>query len=155
VLKPDAPAGGTLRMIRKARLSGRVLGADGTPAVGVAVEASGVGSAFHHGHGHATTRADGTYEMTVNGEEAYAVAGVDDRWAAATRTCVAREGATIGGLDFRLGEGTVLRGRMTVGDGKRPVAGEHLGLHEKAGVFPEELRKAGDRFHHEMDFYRS
>ncbi|MBN9518628.1 hypothetical protein J0H58_08930 [bacterium] len=156
LLKSDSPAaGGTLRMIRMARLSGRVLGSDGMPAPGIVVEASGVGSAFHHGRGVATTRADGSYEMTVNGEEAYAVAVVDDRRAAATRTCVAREGATVGGLDFRLGEGTVLRGRMTVGDGKRPVAGEFLSLQEKSGVFPEELRKAGDRFHHELGFYRS
>jgi RNA polymerase sigma factor (sigma-70 family) len=157
LLKADSPAeGGTLRMIRMARLSGRVLGPDGTPAAGVAVEASGVGSAFHHGRGHVTTRADGTYEMTVNGEEAYAVAVVDDRLAAATRPCVvARENATVGGLDFRLAEGTVLRGRMTVGAERRPVAGEYLILQEQAGTFPEELRKKGDRVYHEVLFTRS
>ncbi|MDY3556824.1 sigma-70 family RNA polymerase sigma factor [Gemmata sp. JC717] len=156
-LKPGAGAAdGTMRMIRKARLTGRVIGADGKPAAGIAVEASGRGSAFHHGRGSATTRPDGTYEMSVNGEEAYVVGVVNDMWAAACRSCVvARAGTTVGGLDFRLAQGTVLRGRMTVGDGKKPAAGEHLSLQELGGEFPEELRAPGDTIHHFLYLHRS
>jgi len=134
--------GGTLRMIRKARLAGRVLRPDGTPAAGVFVEAQGFATADYFGRAYAAaTRADGSYHMTVDGEHVYVVGVVHDRWAAACRPgVVAREGAAVGGLDFRLAEGTVLRGRLTAGAGKQPAAGESLLLREQAGEFPEALR---------------
>ncbi|OWK38479.1 sigma-70 family RNA polymerase sigma factor [Fimbriiglobus ruber] len=156
-LKPGTTAAeGTLRMIRKARLSGRVVGPDDKPAAGVVVMANSAGLTSHNWHLSATTRADGTYEMTVNGEEVYVVGVVNDRLAAACRPCmVVRDGAVVGGVDFRLEAGTVLRGRVTVGDGKTPAVGSHLSLQELGGEFPEEMRPAGDTFYHLMSLHRS
>jgi hypothetical protein len=151
--------GGTLRMIRQARLAGRVLRPDGTPAAGVFVEAQGFATANYSGRAYAAaTRADGSYYMTVCGELVYVVGVVDDRWAAACRPgVVAREGAAVGGLNFRLAEGTVLRGRLTAGAGKRPAAGEVLLLREQAGEFPEALRVGPrrDRARDELYFSRT
>jgi hypothetical protein len=155
-LKPGSDAAeGSLKLIRMARLSGRVVGADGKPAAGILVQASGSGSAFHNGRGSVKTRADGTYEMTVNGEEAYVVGIVDDRWAAPCKPCVvAREGAVIAGLDFQLAEGTILRGRLTVGADNKSVAGAYLSLQEQGGEFPKELTKPGDTVYHAMYLQR-
>jgi len=139
---PKSPAAfGTMRVIRKARLAGRVVRPDGTPAAGVFVEAQGVAAAHYYGRAYAATRADGSYQMTVYGEQVYTVGVVDDRWGVASiPRVVARENATVDGLNFGLAEGTVVRGRLTAGAGKRPVAGESIMLKEEAGEFPAELR---------------
>lgn len=158
VSQKSPPVVGTMRLIRKARLSGRVLRADGTPAAGIFVEAQGVGTAYHFGNAYAATRADGSYQMTAYGEEVYAVGVRDDRWGVPCRPgVVVRENAAVGGLDFRLAEGTVVRGRLTAGAGKRPVAGEQVLLNEEAGEFPKELRVGprADLVRDELHFTRS
>jgi RNA polymerase sigma factor (sigma-70 family) len=155
-IKREAPAAElTMRLLRKARIAGRVLAADGRPASGIAVEAMGAGVAFHNGHGRTVTKADGSYEMMVNSEEAYIVTVVDDRWAAASKLgVVVREDKPVGGLDFHLAEGTVVRGTVTVGPDRRPVPDQHVTLAERAGEIPAELKKAGDNIYHEVHHLR-
>ena len=61
----DGVEGATLKMIRAARVVGRVVrDADGTPAAGLSVHAaSGLRSESNWPHGHATTDADGHYAI--------------------------------------------------------------------------------------------
>ncbi len=145
----------TIHLLHKAKLSGKVVGLDGKPAAGIVVEANGAGSAYLYGSGRALTRPDGSYEMTVNGEVAYVVTVVDDRWAAPSRAgIVVREGKPESGLDFQLTEGTILRGTLTVGKDHRPLAAQQLSLSLRAGDIPSEIRKEGDNYRHEMNHNR-
>jgi RNA polymerase sigma factor (sigma-70 family) len=141
----------TMHLLRKAKISGKVRGADGRPAAGILVEAAGAGPAVHNDHQQTLTRADGSYEMLVHGEEAYVVTVVDDRWAAPSHVgVVVREGRPVSGLDFRLAEGTVVRGAVTLGADRRPVADQQVLLILRAGEIPPAIRKPGDKTYHEI-----
>jgi len=84
------------------------------------VRASGAGPAFHNFNGATETKADGSYELLVNSEEAYVIKVVDERWAAPSRIgVVVREDQPVENVDFTLAEGTVLRGTVTVGPARR------------------------------------
>ena len=63
----------------------------------------GTGQGMDHGQAEARTAADGSYEMSVNSGEAYAVYVDDKDWAARSRLdVVVREGKLVDGVDFRL-----------------------------------------------------
>jgi RNA polymerase sigma factor (sigma-70 family) len=145
----------TMHLLRKAKLSGKVVGLDGKPAAGIVVEANGAGSGYQYGNGKALTRPDGSYEMTVNGEVAYIVTVVDNRWASASHTGIAvREGKPVSGLDFQLTDGTIVRGTLTVGKDRRPLADQYLSLSLNGGDIPSEIRKEGDNYSHEVNHNR-
>jgi protocatechuate 3,4-dioxygenase beta subunit len=147
----DPAAEVTLPVLRRAKVSGLVRWPDGRPAAGIMVEASGAGPAHRYGRGSAWTRPDGSYEMLVESEEAYVVAVVDDRWAAPSHVGVlVREDQPVGGLDFQLAEGTIVRGTVTVGPERRPVANQWLNLTLRAGEIPEAIKKPGDNTYHEV-----
>ena len=127
-------------------IRGRVIRADGSPAAGIRVRAYGSGQGFDDGSGQARTAADGTYEMSVSPEEAYAVYVDDKDWTATTRLdVVIREGKPASGIDFRLTRGSILRGTVTVGTGDKPSPGESVWLSEVGKEAPKELREPGDR----------
>jgi Sigma-70, region 4/Protein of unknown function, DUF255 len=155
-IKPGTPdAELTMHLLRKGRISGKVRGPDGRPAAGIVVQAHGAGPAVHNEHGQTWTKADGSYEMSVNSEEAYVVAVVDDRWAAPSHVgVVVREGKPVEGLDFQLAEGTIVRGTVTIGADRRPGANLWLNLILRAGEIPEEIRKPGDNTYHEVRHHR-
>lgn len=146
----------TTTLLRKTKISGKVTRPDGRPASGILIEAAGAGSAVHNGRGRARTRADGAYEMTVNSEEAYIVTVVDERWAAPSHLGVAvRENQPVRDVDFKLNEGTILHGAVTVGPKKLPSPGQYVSVRTSGGQIPDSLRMAGDQYGHEMSFNRS
>ncbi len=100
-----------------------------------------------HGQSEARTAADGSYDMSVNADEAYAVY-VDDRDSVARSRLevVVREGKLVADVDFRLVRGTVIRGIVTVGSVNRPAPDQYIRLDEAGGPAPDNLREKGDCF---------
>ena len=100
---------------RKARLSGRVVNADGSPAPGVALTARGMGRARSDVTRSARSGADGSYSLEVMPGMSYLIAVSDpDRAAEPVSDIPIGEGESHGGLDVLLGEGTRLLVRARV-----------------------------------------
>jgi RNA polymerase sigma factor (sigma-70 family) len=139
----------TAMLTSKVAIRGHVRHADGSPAAGVDVRALGSGRGFDHGQGKARSAADGSYEIDLDAEEAYAVYVDDKDWAAPSRLdVVVRDGKPVDGVDFKLTRGTILRGTVTVGPRNRPAADQYIRIDEAGGEAPEELREKGDTFAH-------
>ena len=137
----------TATMTRTETIRGRVVGPDGTPVAGIEIRAFGTGQGMDHGQADARTAADGTYEMSVNSGEAYAVYVDDKDWAAPSRLdVVVHEGKPVDRVDFRLSRGTVIHGTVTIGAANRPAADQFIRLDEAGGSAPDDLRQKGDRF---------
>ena len=132
----------TATLTRIGSIRGRVVLPDGSPAQGIEVRAIGSGQGSDNGQGHALTAADGSYEMDVNTREGYAVYVDDNDWAAPSRLdVVVRDSNPVGGVDFKLVPGTIIRGRVTVGPGNRPAAKQFIAVDETGGPAPADLRK--------------
>ena len=102
----------TVLLRRKARLSGRVVHDDGSPAPGVTVRSVGFGKEGDSRGGEATTGADGSYTMLVPPYHSHLIAATAPDGAAKPLTDTnVGEGEAHGGLDFRLIAGTRLHGR--------------------------------------------
>jgi hypothetical protein len=131
----DGPVTATLT--RKGSIRGRVVLQDGSPAQGIAVQAYGSGQGVDNGVGRAHTAADGSYEMDVNTDEGYVVYVEDkDRAAQSRLDVVVRDSKPVGGVDFRLTPGTIIRGTVTLGPGNRPAAKQYIRLDETGGPAP-------------------
>jgi RNA polymerase sigma factor (sigma-70 family) len=140
----------TARLLREETIRGRVVGPDGKPAAGILVLAQGCGPEFANGRGQVRTASDGSYEMTVESDQAYAVTVSDNEWAAPSHLgVVVREGRPVAGLDFHLERGTLIHGSVTIGPDRKPAAGRSIWLHQSGGELPKELR-GDDRFYHEV-----
>ncbi len=141
----------TTRLTRTETIRGRVTLPDGSPAPGIQVRAYGSGKGSDNGQDRIRTDASGSYTLTVNPDEAYAVYVDDKDWAAPSRLDVdIRAGKPVAGVDFRLTRGTLLHGKVTVGANRRPVADQYIILDETAGIAPEEFREPGDHTHREV-----
>lgn len=136
-VKPEAEV--EARVFRRAMVSGRVTHPGGSPAAGIQVDACGVGTSRPViTSGRVWTGPDGTYTMWLPPEESYMIGVVDDSWAARSLSgIVLREGQTLAGLDFRLGKGNVIRGRMTAGPESVPAVGQTVILMEPGPRVPE------------------
>src|SRR5262249_18381590 len=65
-------------------------------------------------------------------DQSYLIAVTDEDWAAPSRAgVVVRPGVPHRDLDFRLNRGTLLRGRLTVGRDRKPVADQTITLKEE------------------------
>ena len=136
----------TATLAETGMIRGRVILPDGAPAADIDVNAIGSGQGMDNGYDRARTAPDGSYELNVNANEAYAVYVDDKDWAAPSRLdVVVRDGKPVDGVDFKLSRGTVIRGTVTVGPGSRPAAGEYIRLDESGGQPPKELHEEGDR----------
>jgi RNA polymerase sigma factor (sigma-70 family) len=136
----------TAKLTRTVAIRGRVVSPDGEPAAGIKVGADGTGQGMDSGYGRATTAADGSYEMQVSPQEAYAVYVDDKDWAAPTRLdVVVREGKPVDGVDFKLSHGTVIRGTVTVGPNSRPATKVYIRLDESGDQAVKDLHEEGDR----------
>ncbi len=136
----------TANMQRLEIIRGRVIHPDGRPASGIKVHAYGTGQGIDNGQGRAETAEDGSYEISVNPGEAYAVYVDDQDWAAPSRLdVVVREGKPVEGVDFKLSRGTVIRGIVTVGPGNRPGANQFIRLDEAGDRAPKDIHQEGDR----------
>ncbi len=135
----------TATLLKTETIRGRVLDPDGQPATGILVRAFGSGQGMDNGQAQAQTNEEGLYEMSVSPRELYVVYVDDKAWAAPSHLdVVVREGKPGSGVDFKLSRGTVIRGTVVVGPGKKPVANQFIGLDESGGQAPEEIREKGD-----------
>jgi RNA polymerase sigma factor (sigma-70 family) len=123
----------TTHLVRTETLRGRVRFPDGSPAPGITVLAQGVGRGLANGCPRVRTSADGSYAMELSPDKVYAVSINDKDWTARTRLDVAvQEGQPVAPLDFQLGPGTVLRGTVTLGGERKPVANALIRLVESS-----------------------
>jgi thiol-disulfide isomerase/thioredoxin len=151
MIEDDHPEPVTAKVTRAETIRGRVTFPDGSPAPGIEVHAYGSGQGIDQGFDRTRTAADGTYELTISPGEAYAVSVEASDWAAPSRLgVVVREGKPVEGIDFKLSRGTVLHGKVTVGSNNRPAANQFIRLDEAGEPAPEEFRKKGDTFAHEV-----
>lgn len=104
----------SVQLWRMARLSGRVVNADGSPARGVTLSAAGVGKLGDDGRvTSARTDGDGSYTMLVRPGRSYLIAVTSPGHAAAPISDVPiGEGEHHAALDFVLVEGTRLHGQV-------------------------------------------
>jgi hypothetical protein len=132
----------TMTLLAFTKISGRVTGIDGKPAAGIRVQSAGSStpkiSRFHGAS--ASTAADGTYEINACPGFAFIVSVADEAWAAATRSpVIVHDDRPVGGVDFQLLKGTVIRGTVTTGNNERPAAAKPILLTQHVGAFPQEL----------------
>jgi RNA polymerase sigma factor (sigma-70 family) len=144
----------TIQMPRPVRISGRVTRGDGRPAAGVLVRVCGCGPMEFAGQGHrlvpirysdshqgdTRTGADGAYHLALLPGQSFIVAPDDKHEAAPSHhgpiLDEAKEGVVQTGIDFRLGEGTIVRGRVMGGNPPRPAAGQEVRLVEEGAILP-------------------
>jgi RNA polymerase sigma factor (sigma-70 family) len=99
----------------KMRVAGAVTKPDGSPAAGIVVAAGNIFS---------RTDSNGRYSLLVPQNEWQMITVRDAEWSSEVFT--SSMGRSFGDLDFRLTPGTVVTGRVTVGNPPRPAAGESL-----------------------------
>src|SRR5262249_45430418 len=70
----------------------------------------------------------------------------DKDWAAPSRLdVIVRDGTPVGGVDFKLESGTIIRGIVTIAPNNRPAAKQNIRVDETGGEAPKDLREDGDR----------
>jgi hypothetical protein len=122
----------TTQLFRKVPAGGKVSLPDGRPAGGILLQAEGRGTTNMYFRGYARTAADGSYRFQLYPDQTYIVAVIEPEWAAPSRVGIqVREDQPVKGLDFRLGKGTLLEGRATVGPEKKPMARQVINLIEQ------------------------
>ncbi|NLE61371.1 MAG: carboxypeptidase regulatory-like domain-containing protein, partial [Planctomycetes bacterium] len=150
---PDSPRfrpGGsetelTARLLRNARVAGKVLLPNGTPARDILIQAEGRGATNHYCRKYIRTTVDGSYKATVYPEQSYIIAIIDDTWAAPSHTgVILREDQVRDGLDFQLARGTIIRGTITSEADESPLAGETITLNQIGPELPEGFRSQSD-----------
>jgi hypothetical protein len=121
---PTGVADLTIRLMRCTKIAGRVLTPEGEPAAGVLLQAEGRGATNHAYRDMARTNAAGAFEFDAYPGQAYLVGVLDENWAASSRLIAElTEDVPVGGLEFRLGRGTLIRGTCVSGDGRPPEYG--------------------------------
>ncbi len=102
-----------VKLLRLARIAGKVIHSDGKAAAGIMIEAEGMGTGGSRCS--ARTAEDGTYRLKLQPNNSYIVAVADDQWAAASLTgIVLRDGENRQDLDFQLSQGTLIHGTIRV-----------------------------------------
>ncbi|MDB5384806.1 MAG: hypothetical protein JWM11_452 [Planctomycetaceae bacterium] len=124
-----------LTLLKRTSISGRVIGVDGKPNAGIVVQAvgdapDGRGTTYRR---EVKTTADGTYQMVVAPTKVYGIRISDGDWTAKSILGLeVAEGKPVGGLDFALAKGTIIRGTITIAESGVPFANKELQLHESA-----------------------
>ena len=122
----------TAELLHMTSISGKVTLPDGKPAAGVLLQAEGRGDTNFYCRNFVRTKADGSYSIRVYPNQSYMIGVIDENWAAPSKTgVVVGEEAPHESLDFRLGKGTIVRGKVTVGPDDKPAAKESIGLMEQ------------------------
>jgi thiol-disulfide isomerase/thioredoxin len=138
-------------MLPQERLSGRVTTSDGRPAADVTVALRGQGGGMNGFQGAARTDAGGRYELAVYSEQAYIITASRGDLAAPYRWgVIVRAGKPIDGVDLVLGPSTRVRGQVTLGTDRTPVANTTVQAVIDKGSIPDELKRPGDRVHRAM-----
>ncbi len=133
----------TATLLRVATVRGTVRHADGRPAGGIHIQGDGRGSTNHYFRGHTLTRPDGTYEIDIYPDQTTILAVTEDAWAAKSFTGVRlEEGKEKNDLDFVLSPGTVITGKVTIGNDKLPSEGDTATLIQKGDANADLVRWA-------------
>ncbi len=128
------------RLLRNVPIGGKVTRPDGKPAAGVLLQVEGRGNTNHYFRGVVRTRVDGTYTLDVYPNQSYLIAVTDEQWAAPSHAgIVIEEGKPRNDLDFRLGKGAIIRGKITVGAKNQPAAKQTITLIEQGSDITAEL----------------
>jgi beta-lactamase regulating signal transducer with metallopeptidase domain len=128
------------RLLRNTRIKGVVRHRDGRPAAGILIRAEGRGATSNYCRMHTRTGDDGSYSLDVHPDQSYMIAVLDERWASKTQSgVVVREGVSMDGLNFTLGAGTLIHGRVTKSATGEPIAGEVITLIEQGQELPPAL----------------
>lgn len=124
----------TARVQRVATVRGTVRHADGSPAPGIRLQGEGRGATNMYFRGYTRTDAQGHYSIDIYPEQETILAVTDDRYAAESKTDInLKPGKELNGVDFTLGFGTLIRGKLTIGTEPQPQAGQTATLIETAG----------------------
>ena len=145
---PDDPRAGELviPLLPFERLGGRITTADGRPAQGARVRVGGAGAGGRSFFGEARSDAEGRYALDVYSEQVYTVAASKGDLAAPYKTgVVVRAGKPAEGVDLPLGRATIVRGRVTVGEDRRPAGSITVQAVIDGGGLPPELRRASNQ----------
>ncbi len=125
----------TATLLRNAIVRGRVTLPDGRPAAGIMLQGEGRGATNMYFRGHTRTKEDGTYEMKIYPNQSTILAVTADEWAAVSHTGIRlEEGGIKENIDFKLTEGTIIQGVVTLGRDKKPSVGETATLIQKDGA---------------------
>jgi beta-lactamase regulating signal transducer with metallopeptidase domain len=128
------------KLYRNVSISGKVTLPDGKPAGGVLLWVEGRGDTNFYCARLVRTKADGGYALFVYPNQSYIIAVADEQWAAPGQTgIVIKEGEPRTGLDFRLGKGTILRGKVTSVPHDRPIAKKNFMVIEQGSELPPAL----------------
>ena len=137
----------TITFLPDETLSGRVTHADGRPAAGVLVSASGNGPGRSGCNRATRTDADGRYAMQVESEQAYVVAVNGKEWAAPYRAdFIVHAGKPVDGVDFVLGRPTRVHGRLIVGKEGKPAPNSSIRVFISQEVASDEIRIKGESY---------
>lgn len=132
--RPDEDKGPiAAKVLRNARVRGRVINGDGKPAAGIIVQGEGRGNTHHYFREYAQTHADGSFAMWVYPQQTCLFTVTDHNRASNTvmgRLFAEEEEAE--GIDLRLVQGTLIHGRITreAEDGP-PAGGKYVALAQK------------------------
>ena len=145
----------SMQLVRPVQVGGRITRADGRPAAGVLVRVDGRGPMQWGGkpphnifptrdapsyEGDTRSGADGVYHLKLPPGQSFIIAANDADAVAPSQhrptLDEAKEGVVLTGIDLRLGEGTIIRGRVTAGNPPRPAAGIGLRLVEEGPILP-------------------
>jgi hypothetical protein len=126
-------------LLRRPKVSGLVLHADGKPAAGILLQAEGRGKTNHYFREFIRTRSDGTFEFAVYPEQGYLIAVAEKEWAAAShRGLIAREGEDRSDVFLTLGKGTRVHGTVFNSATGKPLAGQTITVIEQGEKIPED-----------------
>ncbi len=124
----------TARVQRVATVRGTVRHADGSPAPGIRLQGEGRGATNMYFRGYTRTDAQGHYSIDIYPEQETILAVTDDRYAAESKTDIdLKPGEELNDVDFTLGFGTLIRGKLTIGKEPQPQTGQTATLVETAG----------------------
>jgi beta-lactamase regulating signal transducer with metallopeptidase domain/uncharacterized GH25 family protein/thiol-disulfide isomerase/thioredoxin len=119
----------TAKLVRTVPLRGQVRHADGHPAKGIKVKASGHGYQLDGFYQSTTTDDDGKYEFRAYPNLLYMLVVDDFDWAAKEQVgIVVRPDTPIEGIDFQLQPAVEIHGQVTLGPDKKPVADQNMRL---------------------------
>jgi hypothetical protein len=124
---------------------------NGKPAADIPLQIEGRGAVFLYERKEVRTQADGSYSLLVSPNLSYIIAVTDEKWAAPSKIGIAvKEGEPRTGLDFRLGKGTILRGKVTTGPHDHAAAKKRIEVVEEGVELPADLGGDGTK-HEELD----
>ncbi len=121
----EMPAEVVVKVYKRVTVRGKVLNEDGSPAAGIRLQGEGRGATNMYFRGHASTKADGTYELSIYPEQVTLVAVTDEQFAARSVVIPATvEGKVRENVDFKLNGGCVISGKFTQGPNDQPVVNQ-------------------------------